>query len=258
LECACLPRALTARALSARDSPPRPAQCGAARREDDLYFCTYCQSILPPSTAHDYFSLLGETRRFDLVPQALELAFKEAQKLLHPDKFTTRGEEERRHSAAQAARVNAAYATLRAPLPRARYLVRLPPPAAARAHPPAQLQLQGAPASEEGTMGDAELLAEVMEAREEAEAARGSPAALRELRARVAAQAEETEGALRRAFGAADLEGARRGVDRLSYLEKLGEDLQEEAHAAEARGHAAAEQALHGQASHTLGDDTRG
>ena len=103
---------------------------------------------MPADPVHDYFALLGAPRHFDVSQPALELAFKEAQKLLHPDKVSMRQEvrasrdcvtgggtnsdsdilppaqEERQHSADQASRLNTAYAVLRSPLSRARYLVR--------------------------------------------------------------------------------------------------------------------------------------
>jgi hypothetical protein len=132
-----------------------PPQCGASRSGGDLYFCGACHVILPPDEAHDHFALLASPRAFDLPHPALEAAYKNAAKALHPDKFSARPEAragrgkrdacgrpapcvckcvcsdaacvcqaERTHSAAQAARLNAAYAVLRAPLSRARYLVR--------------------------------------------------------------------------------------------------------------------------------------
>jgi hypothetical protein len=47
---------------------------------------------MPAHQGHDYFALLGAPRHFDVSPPALELAFKETQKLLHPDKVSTRSE----------------------------------------------------------------------------------------------------------------------------------------------------------------------
>ncbi len=78
-------------------APPHSArharcQCGAHRSGDDLYFCGACSVILPADERHDYFALLGAPRRFDVAVPTLELAFKEAQKALHPDKFSTRPE----------------------------------------------------------------------------------------------------------------------------------------------------------------------
>ena len=48
---------------------------------------------------------------------------KRRQKLLHPDKFSTKSEAERQYSADQASAVNDAYGTLRDPLKRAKYIL---------------------------------------------------------------------------------------------------------------------------------------
>ena len=67
-------------------------QCGTTRGPGDLYFCGSCHVIMPADQGHDYFALLGAPRHFDVSQPALELAFKEAQKLLHPDKVSMRSE----------------------------------------------------------------------------------------------------------------------------------------------------------------------
>lgn len=157
-------------------------------------------------------------------------------------------QEERAHSAAQAARLNAAYAVLRKPLTRARYLVRT----TSRTHlhalapsfslcvpsPRAQLGLHGAAPAEEGTIADAALLAEVMEAREAADEARGDSRQLAALAAQAQAALGECEEALRAAFGRADLVGAAAATTRLAYLTKLADELAESRHDAQADQHA--------------------
>ena len=215
-------RAARRRIVVASSLTAPPPQCGSPRAEGDLYFCNSCHTILPPSAEHDYFALLGVARHFDVAPSQLELAFKEAQKLLHPDKFTTRSEEEKRHSAAQAARVNAAYTTLRSPLSRARYL----------------LTLLGAPDGEEENatlrLMAPETLEMVMEAREEAERSKGSLPALRRMQARLAQQLENCERQLSYAFNSnlspEQLGRAQRAADELAYLTRLQEDLEQKAH----------------------------
>jgi molecular chaperone HscB len=218
LERACRPRARRLCQLLTSST----SQCGSTRADGDLYFCNSCHTILPPSPEHDFFALLGVPRHFDVAPSQLELAFKEAQKLLHPDKFTTRSEAEQRHSAAQAARVNSAYTTLRSPLARARYL----------------LKLLGAPDAEEenATLRQMppEMLEMVMEAREEAERSKGSLPALRRMQARLAQQMELCERELSYAFNsnlsAEQLGRAQRAADELAYLTRLQEDLEQKAH----------------------------
>jgi len=157
-------------------------------------------------------------------------------------------QEERAHSAAQAARLNAAYAVLRKPLTRARYLVRttrralartsVTPVLTLRPHPCAQLGLHGAAPGEEGTIADGALLAEVMEAREAADEARGDSRQLAALAAQAQAALGECEEALRAAFGRADLVGAAAATTRLAYLTKLADELAESRHDAQADQHA--------------------
>lgn len=101
-----------------------------------------------------FFQVLGlEGESFDQSTEDLERRYKDAQRRLHPDKFTTRSPREREFSADQASLVNVAYTTLKDPLRRARYI----------------LQRRGAVADQEyeGTIDDPGLLMMVMEARED-------------------------------------------------------------------------------------------
>jgi hypothetical protein len=295
---------VTASALTSR--PPRlAAQCGAARRGEDLYFCGACRVILPADEAHDFFALLSSPRRFDLTPSALEHAFKEAQKALHPDKFAARPEARARTSVtwkaparwpnvclvapprtdeacvraactaggagalrgaggAREHRVRrAARAAQPSALPGTCYALplhiaplhthtTLPSHPHARSSPRLllpQLQLQGAspPGGHdgEGTLVAPALLAEVMDAREEAEDARGDARALDALAARAADSLAACEAALGAAFAAGDATAAAAATTRLSYLTKLAEDIAESRHAAAAAAAAADEAARH-------------
>lgn len=209
---------------------------------------------MPPDPSHDYFALLGQARilrcdslvspeksyhpitvsqprHFDVPEPSLELAFKQAARSLHPDKFASRPEAERAASAAQASRLNAAYAALRSPLRRARYL----------------LALRGDAPSRETEAGDPEDLEAQLEAREEAEAAKRDAPRLRSLAAKAEAAEAEALSSLRVAFapGAAhdSSAAARAAVRALSYASKLGEEIREALHDAEAANHAAAEAA---------------
>ena len=79
----------------------------------------------------------------------------------------------------------------------------------------------------------------MLEAREEADAARGNLPALRSLRAKAEAQAGQIEAELRLAFAQGQLEGAKARTAQLAYLVKLARDLGEATHEAEAALHAA-------------------
>jgi curved DNA-binding protein CbpA len=80
--------------------------------------------IQPPCPHADHFSILGVPRTFDLDAALLEKALKRMQAAAHPDRYARASASERAHSAELSARANAAYAVLKSPLLRARYLVR--------------------------------------------------------------------------------------------------------------------------------------
>ena len=71
----------------------------------------------------DAFGLLGLPVQFDLDPQAVERAFHERTKELHPDKFATAPAAERVAALSRSRALNDAYQTLKKPVPRAEYLL---------------------------------------------------------------------------------------------------------------------------------------
>lgn len=73
----------------------------------------------------NYFALFGLPTRFQVDRSLLRERFHELQRALHPDRHAHASDAERRASVVLAARVNDAYALLRSPLERARYLLRL-------------------------------------------------------------------------------------------------------------------------------------
>lgn len=75
--------------------------------------------------AADYFSLLGIAASFDVNLAALESAYFAAQRQYHPDRFTGKPEQEKLAAAQRSADINHAYKTLKEPLTRARYLLKL-------------------------------------------------------------------------------------------------------------------------------------
>lgn len=64
--------------------------------------------------------------RFDLDPTMLDRRYKDAQRLIHPDKFHNKSEAEQAHSSAFASHLASANKTLKEPLSRAQYLVCAP------------------------------------------------------------------------------------------------------------------------------------
>lgn len=77
----------------------------------------------PPGT--DYFTALGLPRRLQIDPPDLERRYHELSRRFHPDFFQTSPIHDRVISLENSSLVNKAYRTLRDPLARAEYLVRL-------------------------------------------------------------------------------------------------------------------------------------
>ena len=69
------------------------------------------------------FELLGLPAQFDLDPRAVERAFHERTKELHPDNFPGAPAAERVAALSQSRALNDAYQTLKKPVPRAEYLL---------------------------------------------------------------------------------------------------------------------------------------
>ncbi|MGI4815420.1 MAG: Fe-S protein assembly co-chaperone HscB [Janthinobacterium lividum] len=78
-----------------------------------------------PASDDDHFALFGLARAFDVDPQALETAYRAVQARVHPDRFASAGDAQKRIAMQWAARVNEAYRVLREPLRRAVYLLQL-------------------------------------------------------------------------------------------------------------------------------------
>jgi molecular chaperone HscB len=73
----------------------------------------------------NYFALFDLPVRFAIDMARLDATYRDVQSQVHPDRFAAATEAERRRSMQWATYANEAYQTLRKPLSRARYLVRL-------------------------------------------------------------------------------------------------------------------------------------
>jgi len=73
----------------------------------------------------DFFSLFELPRAFRLNEPELDSRFRDVQARVHPDRFASAPESERRLSLQWATQANEAYQTLKRPLARARYLLEL-------------------------------------------------------------------------------------------------------------------------------------
>jgi molecular chaperone HscB len=91
---------------------------------DSTLFCPHCSKIQPPPGG-DYFSVFGIEPKLNLDLAELEHEFHRLSRKLHPDRFARAQENEREWSLADTALLNDAYRTLKDPLRRTEYLLKL-------------------------------------------------------------------------------------------------------------------------------------
>jgi len=97
--------------------------CSVAHNDSTL-FCPHCSKI-QPAAAGDYFRVFGLERGFQIDLAALEREFHGLSRKVHPDRFARSSETERELSLADTALLNDAYRTLKDPLHRTEYLLKL-------------------------------------------------------------------------------------------------------------------------------------
>lgn len=97
--------------------------CSVARNDATL-FCPHCSKIQPPPGG-DFFTVFGLKPRLNLDLTELEHEFHRLSRKLHPDRFARAGENEREWSLADTALLNDAYRTLKDPIHRTEYLLKL-------------------------------------------------------------------------------------------------------------------------------------
>jgi len=97
--------------------------CTVAHNESTL-FCPHCSKIQPPPGG-DYFSVFSLVPKLDLDLGMLEHQFHKLSRKLHPDRFARASANEKDWSLADTALLNDAYRTLRDPIRRTEYLLKL-------------------------------------------------------------------------------------------------------------------------------------
>jgi molecular chaperone HscB len=95
--------------------------CGTIRAAQ---FCNSCGKVQPPVPV-DYFTFFGFPRKLNLDTTALEKEFYALSRRLHPDLFAQANPDERAFSLEQSSMLNDAYRTLKDPIKRTEYLLRL-------------------------------------------------------------------------------------------------------------------------------------
>ena len=91
---------------------------------DSTLFCPHCSKIQPPPGG-DYFSVFSLEPHLNLDLPKLESEFHKLSRKLHPDRFARSLENEKEWSLADTALLNDAYRTLKDPLRRTEYLLKL-------------------------------------------------------------------------------------------------------------------------------------
>lgn len=170
----------------------------------------------------NHFELFGLPVAFDINGDDLASRYRELQRRVHPDKFASASDQERRLSLQLTAQVNEAFQTLRDPVRRGRYL----------------LSLRGVDVdAETDTVMDPAFLMEQMEWRENLEEIRQADnprKRLVELAARIEQGMQDRIAQFRRAIGEDGPQAtgrARNLVREMQFLEKMRQeigDLEEE------------------------------
>jgi len=118
---------MTKSTLTAIGAKPVPEEtntcwsCGAMRA---AHFCSSCGKVQPPAPV-DYFTFFGLQPKLNVNVPALEKDFYELSRKLHPDLTARAGSQEQEWSLEQSSLLNDAYRTLRDPIKRTQYLLKL-------------------------------------------------------------------------------------------------------------------------------------
>jgi molecular chaperone HscB len=95
--------------------------CGTMRAE---HFCNACGKVQPPVPV-DYFTFFALPRKLNVDVDALERDFYQLSRKLHPDLYSGADKREQEWSLEQSSLLNDAYRTLKDPIKRTEYLLRL-------------------------------------------------------------------------------------------------------------------------------------
>jgi len=156
----------------------------------------------------DHFARLGLERGWKLDRDALERRYLERSRQIHPDRFVGADSGTRRAALEHSSAVNTAYRTLRDPVARAEYLVKLGGIDLDSSDPHT-----GAPRPEQS------FLIEMIERREQLEDA--SPAKLDALRDAIEAEIDEVFDRALAALGRGDVRAAAAALVHRRYLERF-------------------------------------
>jgi molecular chaperone HscB len=164
----------------------------------------------------NHFELFSLPQRYALERAELDARYRDLQRTVHPDRYASASDQERRISMQQATQINEAYQVLKDPLKRGRYL----------------LELRGcALDDQQNTHRDPEFLMQQMELRESLAEIRQQEdpmSALDQLSRQVSDQYKALESALTEALDSGgEIAQAVTLVLRMQYFTRLQNELQE-------------------------------
>lgn len=168
----------------------------------------------------DYFTLFNLPQAYEVDLTSLAPRYQELQRQYHPDRFSTASESEQLQAIQKTATINDAYQTLKHPLKRAEYLLRL--------H---GIDVQ----NEQCTMHDTAFLMEQLELREQldniAQGVKRQDADAEDklslFSRQVKAMTKEKNSALNAAFSSNNWDGAADIARKLRFLDKLRQQIEQ-------------------------------
>jgi molecular chaperone HscB len=110
--------------ITAKPAPEETQSCWSCGTMRAVHFCEACGKVQPPAPV-DYFLFFGLPRKLDLDVSILEKDFYELSRKLHPDLNAQAGSQEREWSLQQSSLLNDAHRTLKDPIKRTEYLLKL-------------------------------------------------------------------------------------------------------------------------------------
>jgi molecular chaperone HscB len=108
-------------------NPSIPAVCWSCGKplQDTAALCAACGKVQPASSVQNYFAVFGLPRKLAIDASALERSFYKLSRRLHPDVYARASVEEQQWSLEQTSLLNDAYRTLKNPVARTEYLLKL-------------------------------------------------------------------------------------------------------------------------------------
>src|SRR5271157_5973602 len=110
--------------ITAKPAPEETQSCWSCGTMRAVHFCEACGKVQPPAPV-DYFTFFGLPRKLDLDVATLEKDFYELSRKLHPDLNAQAGSQEQEWSLQQSSLLNDAHRTLKDPIKRTEYLLKL-------------------------------------------------------------------------------------------------------------------------------------